>query len=106
MSSELEDILEDSRFICPFIPKVLGHDALAVDRQLAKLVYLIDNLNSYIYLKPAAGFELATFRLQVGCTTTVLCWQVRQSLLNSNHNLLLYHNQFICLGAIAKIISL
>ncbi len=26
--------------------------------------------------KPAAGFELATFRLQVGCTTTVLCWQV------------------------------
>lgn len=53
-------------------------------------------------LKPAAGFELATFRLQVGCTTTVLCWQVWRSLSNSNHNFLLYHNQFICLAIIAK----
>jgi hypothetical protein len=26
-------------------------------------------------LKPAIRFELMTFRLQVGCTTTVLCWR-------------------------------
>lgn len=29
-----------------------------------------------VSLRPAAGFEPATFRLQVGCTTTVLCWRL------------------------------
>ncbi|MEH2318819.1 hypothetical protein [Nostoc sp.] len=32
----------------------------------------------------------------------MLCWQVTRSLLNSNHNFLFYHNQLICLAAIAK----
>ncbi|MEH2162055.1 MAG: hypothetical protein V7K38_13670 [Nostoc sp.] len=33
----------------------------------------------------------------------MLCWQILCLLLISNHNFLLYHNRFICLGAIAKI---
>ena len=49
------------------------------DRLLTRLIpgkLSIYNVRIYKVTRPAAGFEPATFRLQVGCTTTVLCWRL------------------------------
>ncbi len=39
---------------------------------------------------PAVGFEPTTFRLQVGCTTTVLCWQ-KFTATKHHSNFIAYH---------------